>query len=174
MVYMLFNVTLAGAFLIYLTSVIMHHIFKYGFKLHFLFDAQTSWVITPGDILSASCSNYFLSVWLFRKIFGWPANIWKVAFTFTPTPLLLIRWLFNVLLAHRDQQGFTIADVNTDRNSKSMEKLSGVCKPLIHHRLCELDLNCCQLFLLPPLIITMTHSQSVLHPSTYLLQLCRR
>lgn len=44
---------------------------------------------------------------------------------FTPTPLLLIRWLFNVLLALRDQQGFTMADVSTDRDSKSMEELSG-------------------------------------------------
>lgn len=40
---------------------------------------------TPEDILSASCSNYFLSAWLFGKIFGWPANIWKVAFTCTPS-----------------------------------------------------------------------------------------
>lgn len=37
---MLFNVTFAGAFLIYLTSIIMLHIFKYGFKLHFLYDHE--------------------------------------------------------------------------------------------------------------------------------------
>lgn len=33
--------------------------------------------ITPEDLLSVSCSNYFLSASLFRKIFGWPANVLK-------------------------------------------------------------------------------------------------
>lgn len=145
----------------------MHHIFKYGFNLHFLYDAQTSWVITPGDILSVSCSRYLLSVWRFKKTFGWPANIWKVAFMFTPTPLLPIRWLLHMLLARRDRQVPMWAKTATVKAWKNFLgcanlKFTTICVNWIGIVFSEFPCHHWS---------SLSHIQSVLRPSTYLLQL---